>query len=57
MGGIVDGTPSLTVYRAGRTLCCYGLQPGANGEPVVVSDDTSRSVGVICLGRSAPKML
>ena len=36
-------------YRAGRILRRYGLQP------VVESDDTGRSVGVICQGGVRPK--
>ena len=39
----------------GWILCGYGLQPGADGEPVVVPGAPGRSVGVTCLGRSAPK--
>ena len=39
----------------GWILCGYGLQPGADGEPVVVPGAPGRSVGVTCPGRSAPK--
>ena len=40
---------------AGWVLCGYGLQPGADGEPGVVSEGSGRSVRVICLGCKAPQ--
>ena len=36
-------------------LRSYRLQPGADGEPVVVSEDSGRSDRLTCRGRSVPK--
>ena len=42
-------------YWAGGLLRSYRLQLGADGEPVVVSEDSGRSGRVTCRGRSVPK--
>ena len=44
-------------YWTGGILRGYGLQPGANNEPTIVSADSVGSVGVTCPGRSVPGML
>ena len=36
--------------RTGWLLCSYGLQPGADGESVVVWEGSGPSLCVICLG-------
>ena len=50
-----DSVSRCGAYWAGWILCGYGLQPGADGKPVVVPGAPGRSVGVTCPGRSAPK--
>ena len=50
-----DSVSRCGAYWAGRVLCGYGLQPGADGEPTIVPGAPGRSVGVTCPGRSAPK--
>ena len=47
--------PGVEPHRAGRILRSHGLQPGADGQPAVATEDPGRSVGVTCPGRSAPK--
>ena len=51
-----DAVSGCGAYRAVKILRGCGLRPGTDGEPVVGSDDPGRSVGLICLGRSASKM-
>ena len=45
-----DSVSRCGAYWAGRVLCGYGLQPGADGEPVV------EPVHVTCPGHSASRM-
>ena len=56
-GGRVRPNPvsGSGAYWAGWLLRSYRLQLGADGEPVVVSEDSGRSGCVTCRGRSVPK--
>ena len=51
-----DSVSRCGAYWAGRVLCGYGLQPGSDGEPVIVPGAPDRSVGVRCPGAQCTQM-
>ena len=56
-GGRVPPNPvsGSGAYWTGGLLRSYRLQLGADGEPVVVSEDSGRSGRLTCRGRSVSK--